>query len=143
MPVANYAAGIFVFYYNMHMAKLIRDGNDLVLSLSFWEKIGALHSSPRATIGSVTKIEFPEKLWRARVLRGIRAPGTGIPFVVLLGTMRGMRYRDFVAITGREKGVILTLNSGPFARWIFTLRQSRSEIEAILHDTPKGQNHTN
>jgi hypothetical protein len=39
---------------------------------------------------------------------------------------------------GREKGVILTLNSGPFARWIFTLRQSRSEIEAILRDTPKG-----
>ena len=120
------------------MAKLIREGNDLVLSLSFWEKLGALHSSPRTTIRSVAKIEFPEKLWSAQVLRGIRAPGTGIPFVLLLGTMRGRGYRDFVAMKGREKGVILTLNSEPFARWIFTLRQSRSEIEAILGDTPKG-----
>ena len=127
----------------MHMAKLIRDGNDLVLSLSFWEKIGALHSSPRTTIESLAKIEFPEILWRAHILRGIRAPGTAIPYVVLLGTMRGKGFRDFVAMKGREKGVILTLNSGPFARWIFTLRQSPSEIEAILRDTPKGQNLTN
>ena len=120
------------------MAKLIREGNDLVLSLSFWEKLGALHSSPRTTIESVAKIEFPEKLWRAQVLRGIRAPGTGIPFVLLLGTMRGRGYRDFVAINGREKGVILTLNSASFARWIFTLKQSRSEVETLLRDTPKG-----
>ena len=120
------------------MAKLIREGNELVLSLSFWEKLGALHSSPRTTIRSVAKIEFPEKLWSAQVLRGIRAPGTGIPFVLLLGTMRGMGYRDFVAINGREKGVILTLNSASFARWIFTLKQSRSEVETLLRDTPKG-----
>ena len=138
MPVANYAAGIFVFNYYAYMAKLIREGNDLVLSLSFWEKLGALHSSPRTTIASVEKSEFPEKLWSTKTLRGVRAPGTGIPYVVLLGTMRGRGYRDFVAIKGREKGVILTLNSEPFARWIFTLRQSRSEIEAILRDTPKG-----
>jgi hypothetical protein len=120
------------------MAKLIREGNELVLALSFWEKLGALHSSPRTTIASVEKFEFPEELWSSKTLRGVRAPGTGIPYVVLLGTMRGRRYRDFVAIKGREKGVILTLNSEPFARWIFTLRQSRSEIEAILGDTPKG-----
>jgi hypothetical protein len=120
------------------MAKLIRDGSDLVLSLSFWEKIGALHSSPRTSLASVDKVEFPEELWSSKVLRGFRAPGTGIPYVVLLGTMRGKGYRDFVALKRRGKGVILTLNSEPFARWIFTLRQSRSEIEALLRDTPKG-----
>ena len=138
MPVANYAAGIFVFNYYKHMAKLIREGNDLVLSLSLWEKLGALHSSPRTGVESVEKVEFPEKLWSSKTLRGIRAPGTGIPFVVLLGTMRSRGYRDFVAINGREKGVILTLNSASFARWIFTLKQSRSEVEALLRDTPKG-----
>jgi hypothetical protein len=130
--------GIFVFNYNKDMATLIREDNDLVLALSFWEKLGALHSSPRAPIASVEKFEFPEELWSSKTLRGVRAPGTAIPYVVLLGTMRGRGYRDFVAIKGREKGVILTLNSEPFARWIFTLRQSRSEIEAILRDTPKG-----
>ena len=120
------------------MARLIREGNDLVLILSFWEKIGALHSSPRAPIASVEKVEFPEKIWSSKTLRGVRAPGTAIPYVVLLGTMRGRGYRDFVAIKGREKGVIVTLNSAPFARWIFTLRQDRPEVEALLRDTPKG-----
>jgi hypothetical protein len=120
------------------MAKLNREGNDLVLSLSFWEKIGALHSSPRTSLASVVKVEFAEKLWSSTTLRGVRAPGTGIPYLVLLGTMRGKGYRDFVAIKGREKGVILTLNSEPFARWIFTIRQDRSEIEGLLRDTPKG-----
>jgi hypothetical protein len=126
------------FHYNKYMAKLIRDGNELVLSLSFWEKIGALHSSPRTTVASIEKVEFPDELWNSTTLRGVRAPGTGIPYVLLLGTMRGKGYRDFVALKGREKGVILTLNSEPFARWIFTLRQSRTEIEALLRDTPKG-----
>ena len=125
------------------MAKLFREHSELVLSLSLWEKIGALHASPRTSIGSVEKVEFSVELWSSKTLRGIRAPGTAIPYVVLLGTMRGKGFRDFVAMKGREKGVILTLNSGPFARWIFTLRQSPSEIEAILRDTPKGQNLTN
>ena len=125
------------------MAKLFREHSELVLSLSLWEKIGALHASPRTSIGSVEKVEFSDELWSSKTLRGIRAPGTAIPYVVLLGTMRGTGFRDFVAMKGREKGVILTLNSGPFARWIFTLRQSPSEIEAILRDTPKGQNLTN
>jgi hypothetical protein len=44
---------------------------------------------PRTTIGSVEKFEFPEELWSSKTLRGIRAPGTAIPYVVLLGTMRG------------------------------------------------------
>ena len=125
------------------MAKLFREHSELVLSLSLWEKIGALHASPRTSIGSVEKVEFSDELWSSKTLRGIRAPGTAIPYVVLLGTMRGKGFRDFVAMKGIEKGVILTLNSGPFARWIFTLRQSPSEIEAILRDTPKGQNLTN
>ena len=99
--------------------------------------MGALHSSPRIPAGSVEKIEFFDELWGSDTLRGVRAPGTALPYVVLLGTLRGLRYRDFVAMKGRGEGVVLTLKSGPFARWIFTLRQSRSDIEAILRDTPK------
>jgi hypothetical protein len=120
------------------MARLLLEGNDLVLKLSFWEKVWSLHSNPRTPIGSVEKVEFVDTLWSSKVLRGVRAPGTGIPYVVLLGTMRGRRYRDFVALKGRKMGVVLTFNSAPFARWIFTLKQDRSEVEALLRDTPKG-----
>ena len=114
------------------MAKVKVIGDELVLELSFWERVGAFHSSPRVSINAVTNIEFVEKLWSNEVLRGVRAPGTGLPFVVLLGSMRGRKYCDFTAIKGRGSGVVVTLSDGPFTRWIFTLRQSRREIESLL-----------
>jgi len=107
-------------------------GEEIILELSFWERVGALHSSPRVSLNAVTKVEFIDNLWSNKVLRGVRAPGTGIPYKVLLGTMRGREFRDFTAIKGRGAGVEICLNEGPFERWIFTLRQPKSEIESLL-----------
>ena len=115
------------------MAKVKIVGDELVLELSFWERVGALHSSPRVSKSAVTKIEFIDNLWSNKVLRGVRAPGTAIPYKVLLGTMCGRNYRDFTAIKGRGAGVEICLNEGPFERWIFTLRQPKSEFEQLSH----------
>ena len=120
------------------MARLVKAGDELILELSFWERLAALHSSPRIPLDSVEKVEFFDELWGSHTLRGVRAPGTALPYVVLYATLRGRGYRDFVAMTGRGEGVVLTLKSGPFARWIFTLKQPKSEISELLHDTPKG-----
>ena len=114
------------------MAKVVKVGDELILQLSFWEKMGALHLSPRTTIDSIESIEFIDQLWGSSTLRGIRAPGTALPYVVLLGTLRGRNYRDFVAMKGRGEGVVITLKSGPFARWIFTVRQPKSEISGLI-----------
>lgn len=114
------------------MAKIVRVGDELVLELSFWEKLGALHSSPRVAADSIEKIEFIEQLWGSSTLRGIRSPGTALPYVVLLGTLRGRGYKDFVAMKGRGEGAVLTLKSGPFERWIFTLKQPREELSSVL-----------
>jgi len=119
------------------MAKVVKVGDELILELSFWEKLGALHGSPRVAADSVEKIEFIDQLWGSSTLRGVRAPGTALPYVVLLATLRGRGYRDFVAMVGREEGVVLTLKSGPFARWIFTLKQPKSEISGLIRDTPE------
>jgi len=113
------------------MAKLKIVGDKLILELSFLEKLGAFHSSPQALITAVANVEFAEKLWSNKVLRGLRAPGTAIPFVLLLGTMRGRKFRDFTAIHGRGAGAIVTLSDGPFDRWIFTLEQPKGEIEGL------------
>jgi hypothetical protein len=110
------------------MAKVIKVGDELILELSFWEKMGALHSSPRVSADAVEKVEFIDQLWGSDTLRGVRAPGTALPYVVLLGTLRGLKYRDFVAMKGRGEGVVLTLKNGPFARWIFTLKQPKADF---------------
>ena len=114
------------------MASVMREGNELILQLSFWEKLGALNTNPRTSLDSIEKIEFIDQLWGSSTLRGVRAPGTAIPYVVLLGTLRGRGYKDFVAMAGRGEGVVITLKSRPFARWIFTLRQPKSEISALI-----------
>ena len=113
------------------MAKVKKVGHELILELSFWEKMGALHGSPRIPADSIEKVEFFDELWGSHTLRGVRAPGTALPYVVLLGTLRGRNYRDFVAMKGRGEGVVLTLKSGPFARWIFTLKQPKSDLESL------------
>ena len=114
------------------MARIKVIGDEVILELSFWERVGAIHSSPKVSISAVTKIEFVEKLWSNEVLRGMRAPGTGIPYVLLLGSMRGREYCDFAAIKGRGAGAVITFSEGPFERWIFTLRQSKGEVEGLL-----------
>ena len=111
------------------MAKVVKRGDILILELSFWEKMGALHSSPRVSADSVAKVEFVEKLWRSETLRGIRAPGIALPYILLLGTLRGFRYKDFCVMRGRREGVVFTLTSGPFARWIFTLKQPKADFQ--------------
>ena len=114
------------------MAKLVKVGSELILELSIWEKLGALHNSPRVSADAVEKVEFIDQLWGSSTLRGIRAPGTALPYVVLLGTLRGRGFRDFVAMSGRGEGVVLTLKSGPFTRWIFTLRQPKSDLDSLV-----------
>jgi hypothetical protein len=51
-------------------------------------------------------------------LRGVRAPGTGIPYVVLLGTMRFKEGKDFTAIYKRKPVKIYEFSAGEFKRWI-------------------------
>jgi hypothetical protein len=118
------------------MAKVQVVGDQIQLKLSIWEKLGALHGDLNAPIAAISKVEFAEKLWGSETLRGVRAPGTALPYVVLLGTLRGLKYRDFVAMKGRGEGAIITFSEGPFARWIFTLEQPKAEIEALGSDTP-------
>jgi len=115
------------------MAKLVRDGDDLRLELSFREKIGALHSSPHASLKALESVTYYKSPWSMSVIRGIRAPGTGFPFVILLGTMRGRGYRDFCAIRGKRPAAVLRFSSGAFSQWIFTLNQSEETISTCLH----------
>jgi hypothetical protein len=50
----------------------------------------------------------------------MRAPGTAIPFVVLLGTMRFRGGKDFIAIYRRKPVDIYEFSAGEFKRWILS-----------------------
>ncbi len=81
------------------MAKVIEVGDNLILKLSLLEKIGGLHKE---------------------VLKGVRAPGTGIPYVILLGTMKYKDGRDFTAIYKRRPVTIYEFKDCSYSRWIIS-----------------------
>jgi hypothetical protein len=114
------------------MAILVIEGTELRLKLSTLEQLGAFWPAPQARLDQVKSIEFVENLWSTEVLRGVRAPGTGIPYVAMIGVMRRAKTKDFCVIKRKKPGVIITFSSGPFQRWIYTLEGSRHAEEQIL-----------
>ena len=93
------------------MAKVIEVNGELILQLSMREKIFALHGNPRAKVSDLISTSESDTPWTKEVLRGVRAPGTGIPYVVLLGTMR------FKGGPVR----IYECGAGEFKRWIVSV----------------------
>jgi len=100
------------------MARLLIEEEDLHLSLGGWEQLGSLHADIRIPLRHITKVEVSENPWR--ILRGMRAPGTGIPGVIMLGTMRRKRKKDFCAIYKRRPAVVVHLRDEAFERLIVT-----------------------
>jgi hypothetical protein len=112
------------------MAHVVINGDRVRLNLSFLEILGAFHGSPEVSLTEIESIEIEENPWVREVLKGVRAPGTGVPFVVMLGTMRYLQGKDLVAIYRRKPAAIVTLKSGEFKRWIFEIKDM-AEIDAL------------
>ena len=102
------------------MARVIDDGEFFTLKLSMLEKVGGLHGNIKTAKANLIDITNAENPWQSTVLRGIRAPGTGIPYVILLGTMRYKKKKDFTAIYRRRPVDIYTFKDCEFERWIIS-----------------------
>ncbi len=102
------------------MAKVIESANQLQLKLSMLEKIFALHGDIWVDKSLLTNKVMIENPWRRSVIKGFRAPGAAIPFVVLLGTMRYRGGKDFTAIYNRRAVNIYEFKGGAHKRWIVT-----------------------
>jgi len=114
------------------MAILVIEGEELRLQLTPLEQAAAFWPAPKAQLSQVKSIEFADDLWTTQVLQGVRAPGTGIPFVLMIGVMRRLKTKDFCVIKRKKPGVIITFTEGPFERWVYTLGESRHAEEQIL-----------
>ena len=112
------------------MAKLIVDGPDLVVRLSWLEKLGAVHKDVRVPLRAVRSAVAEPHPWQA--LRGIRVAGTGIPGVVVLGTRYFKSGRDFVALLARRPAVRVELSDeAPYAQLLVSVRDPDSTVAAI------------
>jgi len=106
--------------YDLSMAKIIVGDAQLVLKLNWLEKIGALHGNLVVDKSKLVSKNSYAKPWSAEVLKGLRAPGTGIPNLILLGTMRYKGGKDFTAIYKKRAVNVYEFKDYSFKRWIVT-----------------------
>ena len=102
------------------MANIIDHGSEIELSLSIREKIAALHGNLIAKKSDLISRKVVENPWRSGLLKGVRSPGTGIPFYLLLGTMRYKDGKDFAIIYRNKPVEVFEFKGGPYKRWIIS-----------------------
>lgn len=108
------------------MARLVVEENDLVVRLSLLEKLGALAGhNPRVPLTTVQIARVSEDPWRD--LRGMRAPGTGFPGVIMLGTTRARSVHDFAAVYRHRRGVVVELKGARWTRFVISCRDDAPE----------------
>lgn len=92
------------------VARIGVEGGQAVVRLRTLEKVGALRGDVRVPLSAIRAVRAVSKP-RGEV-RGWRAPGTEVPFVVVLGTFRRRASRQFVAVYRSRPGVVVELDRG-------------------------------
>lgn len=112
------------------MATLVIDHGDLVLALSRREKLGGMHGDIRVPLSAIEEVTVTEQPFGE--LRGQRAPGTGIPRVIALGTWRKSRKdKGFAAVYRRKPGVFVRLRDSEFA-WLCVSTEDAQDVAARI-----------
>ncbi len=98
------------------MARLLVDGDTLVVRLSLLERLGALRGDVRVPLRAMRGIRVSDRPWEE--LRGVRATGTGVPRVIALGTRGGRGTREFAAVYRGMPGVVVELDGAALGRLV-------------------------
>lgn len=115
------------------MARVITAGGTVTLALTRTERIEGFHGDISAPLTSVTAIRASDDLWSE--LRGLRAPGTGIPGVVCVCTLRGSFGKDFAAVHGKGPGVVVEFGGQPFQRWVVSTDDPDAVVAGVTGAT--------
>ena len=111
------------------MAELQIDGDKLVLHLRPLEKAEGMHGEIRLPLSAVTAVRSVDDPWPE--LRGIRAPGTGVPNVIAVGTRRGGFGKDFAAVHGKGPAVVVELEGAEYGRLVVTADDAAARAATI------------
>jgi hypothetical protein len=111
------------------VGKLQVDGTELVLELSKLEKVEAVHGDIRVPLTAVQDVGLVEDPWPE--LRGIRAPGTGIPGKIAVGTRRGSFGKDFVVVHGKGPAIVVALSESDFQHLVVTDEGAANVVATI------------
>ena len=116
------------------MARLEIDGDDLVLRLSTLEKLGAFRGDVRVPLSDVRDVTITDDPFREG--RGLRAPGTGWPGRIALGTFRRRHGHEIYAFYRRRPAVVVALRGTRPGRLIVTVEDPQAVADRIRAAAP-------
>jgi hypothetical protein len=111
------------------VATLLIDDDTVTISLSVAEKVEALHGDvtiPRTAITRVREVEDG-----LREVHGLRAPGTGFPGVILVGTFRTLHHTTFAVCHGERSALVLDVAGQAYDRIIVTVDNADEALGAL------------
>jgi hypothetical protein len=111
------------------MAHVVIDGQMLTVKMSRWERLGAQHRDVTVPLAAVTAVSTTEDPWT--IFEGIRAPGTGIPGVIMLGTLRSKGSKTFCAVYRHGPALVITTTDPAFARLIVSASDASEQAAAL------------
>ncbi|MFD7616818.1 hypothetical protein [Streptomyces sp. NPDC059802] len=97
------------------MARVVVEGTDIVVRLSWLEKAAARHRNVRVPVSALRRLHIEPDWWRA--LRGERDRGTCIPGQLCAGVRRLQEGQDFTLVRAGTPVLCVELRrSAPFSR---------------------------
>ncbi len=113
------------------MAAIVVERGELIVRLAPLEQLAALRHELRVPVSAVQTVCVDPDPWGA--LRGVRAPGTGIPGVVAYGVRRMTGQRpDFAALSGRRPAVRVELGEDAhFGRLVVSVADPEATVAAL------------
>jgi hypothetical protein len=114
------------------MAKLVLDDSKISVVMSRLERLGAFHRDVVVARPAIVAVAATAQPWS--VLAGVRAPGTGLPRVIMLGTMRHHGEKTFCAIYGTGPAVVVTTTDPAFQRLIVSCADAAAVATTLRED---------
>ena len=111
------------------MAMLSRIGDELVVMLNDLEKAGAMRGDVHVPVWAMRSVRVSTNPFRE--LRGMRAPGTGIPGVIALGTWRTKGAKVFAAVYRGGPAVVVELSGAEFRRLIVSAHDAVALADSL------------
>jgi hypothetical protein len=115
------------------VAEVRLEGAEIVVALTAFEKVEAVHGEVRLPFTALRDAEVLDDAIHA--VHGLRAPGTGVPGVVAVGTFRDGAKKLFAVVHhNTPRGVQLRFEGGDFDEVIVGC-DSPEEVVAQLTNT--------
>lgn len=113
------------------MARVVAADATLTVHLSAFEKLAALSGDVTVPLSSVRQAAVEPRPWGA--LRGVRSPGTGLPWLMAYGTRRHHGGRDFTAVVGGRPTLRIDLDPAraPYGRLTVSVNDAQATLREI------------